>query len=71
MFPVSSRPEQLRLRVKQRVVVVVSTDDSGLWTEMTDLELQEEDVPRFDLWFKTMSLDAQIRSHRRDEVFRV
>ncbi len=50
---VSCRVEQLRLRMKHRVVT--TTKDSVLRTEMSDLEPREEDVPRRDLWFKPMS----------------
>ena len=52
-FVVSSRVEQLRLRVQQRVVA--TTDDSVLRTEMDDLEPQEEDDPRSELWVNPMS----------------
>ena len=45
--------EQLRLHVQQRVVA--TADDSVLRTEMADLEPQEEDSPKRDLWFKSMS----------------
>ena len=62
---VSRRLEQLRLHVQHRVVT--TTEDSVLWTEMTDLEPQEENVSRRDLWFKSMSCLVQIRTHRRDE----
>ena len=55
--------------MKQRVVA--TTDDSVLRTEMTDLEPQEEDDLRCDLWFKAMSWLGQIRSHRRDESWTV
>ena len=36
---------------------------------MADLEPQEEDTPRRDLWFKPMSWLGQIRPHRRDEAW--
>ncbi len=36
---------------------------------MTDLESQEEDVPKRILLFKPMSCLGQIRSHRRDETW--
>ena len=48
--------------------VVATTDDSVLRTEMADLEPQEEDAPRRDLWVKPMSWLGQIRPHRRDEA---
>jgi hypothetical protein len=44
MFVDSRRAEQLSLRSQQRIVVTV--EDSVLRTEMTDLESQEEDVPK-------------------------
>jgi hypothetical protein len=39
--------------------------------DMTGLESQEEDDPKFVLFFKSMSLLGQIRSHRRDESWSV
>ena len=61
----SRRAEQLRLRSQQRIVATV--EESVLRMEMTDLESQEEDAPKRDLFFKPMSCLGQIRPHRRDE----
>ncbi len=47
------RVEQLSLHSQQRIVSTV--ENSVLRTEMTDLESQEEDVPKCILFFKTMS----------------
>jgi hypothetical protein len=52
MFPGSRRAEHLNLRSQQRIVDTV--EDSVLRTEMTDLESQEEDVPKRILFFKSM-----------------
>jgi hypothetical protein len=65
MFAGSRRAEQLSLRSQQRVVTTV--EESVLKTEMSDLESQEEDVPKRLLFFKPMSWLGQIRPHRRDE----
>jgi hypothetical protein len=67
MFPGSHRSEQLSLFSQQHIVTTV--EDSVLRTEMTDLESQEEDVPKRILFFKTMRGLSQIRSHRRDETW--
>jgi hypothetical protein len=67
MFVGSRRAEQLSLRSQQRIVVTV--EDSVLRTQMTDLESQEEDVPKCILFFKPMSWLGQIRPHRRDEAW--
>ena len=66
-FVVSRRPEQLRLRVQQRVVATV--EDSDLHTEMENLESEEEDDSRRVLWYRTISWLGQIRTHRRDETW--
>jgi hypothetical protein len=65
MFPGSRRAEQLSLCSQQRVVDTF--EESVLKMEMTDLESQEEDVPKCILFFKSMSWLGQIRPHRRDE----
>ena len=52
-FAVSRRTEQLRLHVYQRIVPTVQ--ESVLRTEMVGLESQDEDDPRYNLWFKSMS----------------
>ncbi len=65
MFPGSRRAEQSRFLSQLRIVTAV--EDSVLRTEMTDVESQEEDVPKRILFFKTMSRLGQIRTHRRDE----
>jgi hypothetical protein len=67
MFSDSHRAEQLSLPSQQRIVPTV--EDSVLRTEMTDLESQEEGVPKSILFFKPMSWLGQIRSHRRDETW--
>jgi hypothetical protein len=69
MFADSLRGEQLNLHSQQRIVATV--EDSVLRTEMSDLESQEEDTPKFILFFKPMSWLGQIRSHRRDETWSV
>ncbi len=43
-FAVSRRDEELRLRAQQRVVA--TAEDSGLRTEMENLESEDEDAPR-------------------------
>jgi hypothetical protein len=63
MFAGSRRAEHLSLCSQQSIVTTV--EDSVLRTEMTDLESQEEDVPKRILFFKPMSWLGQIRSHRR------
>ena len=50
---------------------MVTVEDSVLRTEMTDLEAQEEDVPKCILFFKPMSWLGQISPHRRDETWSV
>jgi hypothetical protein len=67
IFVGSRRAEQLRLRSQQRIVSTV--EDSVLWTEIADLESQEEDAPKRILFFKPMSWLGQIRTHRRDETW--
>ncbi len=57
----------LSLHSQQRIVSTV--EDSVLRTEMTDLESQEEDVPKGILFFKPMSWLGQIRFHRKDETW--
>ena len=48
-FVDSHRPEQLRLRIHQRIVTTV--EDSVFRTEMGDLESQEENTPKSVLWY--------------------
>ena len=49
---VSGRVEQLRLCAPQSIIATV--EDSVLYTEMENLESQEEDDPRRVLWFRPM-----------------
>ncbi len=67
MFAGSHRAEQLSRHSQQHIVPTV--EDSVLRTEMSDLESQEEDVPKCILFFKPISWLGQIRSHRRDETW--
>ena len=67
MYAGSRRAEQLSLHSQQCIVATV--EDSVLRTEMSDLESQEEDVPKRILFFKPMSWLGEIRSHRRDETW--
>jgi hypothetical protein len=69
MFAGSRRAQRLSLHSQQRIVATV--EDSVLRTEMTGLESKEEDVPKSILFFKSMSLLGQIRSHRRVETWSV
>ncbi len=46
---------------------MAAVEESVLRMEMTGLESQEEDDPKFVLFFKPMSWLGQIRPHRRDE----
>ena len=65
-FAGSRRAEQLSLRSQQHIVATV--EESVLWTEMVDLESQEEDTSKSILFFKPMGWLGQIRTHRRDET---
>ena len=63
----SRRAKQLRIRTQQRIIA--TAEDFVRWTEMANLESQEEDAPKRVLWFKPMSWLGQIRPHRRDEAW--
>ncbi len=45
-----------------------TVEESVLRMDMTGLESQEEDDPKFVLFFKSMSLLGQIRSHEKPLV---
>ncbi len=55
------------LRFRTQECIVITVEDSVLWTEMGDLESQEENAPKRILWYKTMTWLVSVRSHHRDE----